>query len=61
MNALLELFGMARSNPRLAMNDPTRLQGRHCAARLIRAKAKRRRGRVVNGKRKRAGRATYTP
>lgn len=41
------LFAMARLNPRHPMNDPTRLMGRHCRARLQRAQAKR----IAAGKR----------
>lgn len=52
---LIELFAAARVNPRLAMNDPERLTGKHCQARLQRAKARRKRlnrghGKVVSRK-----------
>lgn len=36
-----ELFAAARVNPRNPMNQPGRLTGRHCRARLQRAQAKR--------------------
>lgn len=36
------LWAIAKQNPRLAMNDPRRLMGRHCRARIQRAQAKRR-------------------
>lgn len=39
---LRDLFFMARLNPRNPMNQPGRLMGRHCRARLQRAQAKRR-------------------
>lgn len=35
------LFSIARVNPRNPMNQPGRLMGRHCVARLQRAQAKR--------------------
>lgn len=35
------LFAAARANPQNPMNQPGRLMGRHCQARLQRAKAKR--------------------
>lgn len=56
-----ELFDMARQNPRNPMNEPGKLQGRHCTARLLRAQAKRRKGRVKANKRHRAGRMVFTP
>lgn len=37
-----ELFAAARANPRNPMNQPGRLMGRHCKARLQRAQNKRR-------------------
>lgn len=36
-----QLFSIARVNPRNPMNQPGRLMGRHCVARLQRAQAKR--------------------
>lgn len=55
------LFDAERRNPANPMNQPGRLMGRHCIARLRKAKAKRAKGRVVKGLRHRAGRATFTP
>lgn len=46
-----ELFEAARMNPANPMNQPGRLMGRHCQARLARARAKR----------IRAGKKAYTP
>lgn len=55
------LFDAARRNPANPMNQPGKLMGRHCIGRLRKAKAKRVKGRVKNGLRCRAGRATFTP
>ena len=38
---LIALFAAARVNPQNPMNQPGRLMGRHCRARLQRAQAKR--------------------
>lgn len=54
------LFDAVRQNPKHPMNDATRAQGKHIAARIERAKAKRRNGRVVKGLRRKAGRATFS-
>lgn len=51
LTELVTLFAQARVNPKLVMNDPYRLQGKHCQARLQRAQAKRRK----------AGRAVFNP
>lgn len=48
---LAELFMALRMHPKHPMNEPGRLTGRHCNARLQRAKAKRRK----------AGKTPYTP
>lgn len=45
------LFAIARANPRNPMNQPGRLIGRHCKARLQRAQAKR----------AKAGKRPFTP
>lgn len=51
MNDIRLLFVYARLNPQNPMNNPGRLMGRHCRARLQRAQAKRRA----------AGKAVYYP
>lgn len=57
---LLGLFQAERMNPANPMNQPGKAMGKHINARIRKAKAKRAKGRVVKGKRHRAGRATYT-
>jgi len=52
---LKALFNMARFNPKNPMNQPGRLTGTHCVARLQRAQAKRARlnrghGKIVSKK-----------
>lgn len=51
--SIQELFTAARHNPYNQMNQPGRLMGKHCRARLQRAQAKRQRlnrghGRIVS-------------
>lgn len=55
------LFEALRENPRAKINMPGRLTGKHCQARLQRAQAKRRQGRVKEAVRHREGRASFTP
>lgn len=51
MYSISGLFQVARLNPKLQMNNPARLMGKHCRARLLRAVAKR----------TRRGQRPYTP
>ena len=51
MNLIEALFAAARANPRNPMNQPGRLMGRHCRARVLRGIAKR----------AKAGKTTFDP
>lgn len=54
-----DLFMAARLNPKNPMNQPGKAMGKHIAARIARAKAKRAKGRVKKGRRTSKG-ASYT-
>lgn len=60
LDVLCRLFMAARQNPRLPMNDATRLQGKHCRQRVIAAGAKRAKGRKV-GNTIRRGKKPFGP
>lgn len=60
LDVLRRLFERARQNPRLPMNDQSRLTGKHCRQRVIAAGQKRAKGRKA-GNTIRRGRKPFGP